>query len=194
MGASQLSLWLMKQGIGLHGSRIRHPQTQGKVERFHGALQRALQCRGGAGSQPQAWLDEYGFEHNHVRPHEALAMQTPASRWRPSQRRYDPHPPRWQYPAGGRVRKVDSSGKVKIEGRNWNISQALAGDWVQFIRLEERVQVYYCNTNCKGCPETVCKPCPGTGHSAGTGEGSRNADCADLRSDAGGSAAIRQES
>jgi hypothetical protein len=41
---------------------------------------------------------------------------------------------------------VDSSGKVKIEGRNWNISQALAGDWVQFIRLEERVQVYYCNT------------------------------------------------
>jgi transposase InsO family protein len=146
MGASQLSLWLMKQGIGLHWSRLRHPQTQGKVERFHGALQRALECRGGAGPQPQAWLDQYRFEHNHVRPHEALAMQTPASRWQPSQRRYDPHPPRWQYPTGAWVRKVDCSGKVNLEGRNWNISQALAGDWVQFIRLEERVQVYYCNT------------------------------------------------
>lgn len=146
MGASQLSLWLMKQGIGLHWSRIRHPQTQGKVERFHGALQRALECRGGAGPQPQAWLDEYRFEHNHVRPHEALAMQTPASRWRPSVRCYQPHPPRWEYPAGARVRKVDCTGKVKLDGRNWNISQALAGDWVQLIQMEERVQVYYCNT------------------------------------------------
>jgi transposase InsO family protein len=75
MGASQLSLWLMKQGIGLHWSRIRHLQTQGKVERFHGALQRALECRGGAGRQAQAWLDEYRFEHNHVRPHEALGCR-----------------------------------------------------------------------------------------------------------------------
>ena len=146
MGASQLSLWLMKQGVGLHWSRIRHPQTQGKVERFHGALQRALECRGGAGPEPQAWLDQYRFEHNHVRPHEALGMQTPASHWRPSERRYHPNPPRWQYPEGARVRKVDCSGKLKLHGRNWNISQALAGDWVQLIRLEERVQVYYCNT------------------------------------------------
>ena len=82
----------------------------------------------------------------HVRPHEALAMQTPASRWRPSLRRYDPHPPGWQYPAGSWVRKVDCSGKLNVDGRNWNISQALAGDWVQLIRLEARVQVYYCNT------------------------------------------------
>jgi hypothetical protein len=44
------------------------------------------------------------------------------------------------------VRKVDGSGKVKLDGRNWNISQALAGNWVQLIQLEERVQVYYCNT------------------------------------------------
>jgi transposase InsO family protein len=146
MGASQLSLWLMKQGIGLHWSRIRHPQTQGKVERFHGALQRALECRGGAGRQPQAWLDEYRFEHNYVRPHEALGMQTPASRWQPSKRRYQAHPLRWEYPVGAWVRKVDGSGKVKLDGRNWNISQALAGDWVQLIQLEERVQVYYCNT------------------------------------------------
>ena len=36
-----LALWLMKQGIRLHWSGIGHPQTQGKVERFHGALQRA---------------------------------------------------------------------------------------------------------------------------------------------------------
>ena len=37
-GMTELSLWLMRQGVGLHWSRVRHPQTQGKVERFHGEL------------------------------------------------------------------------------------------------------------------------------------------------------------
>ena len=72
MGATKLSLWLMKQGIPLHWSRVRHPQTQGKVERFHGALQRALERRGVPFWDPQLWLDEYRWEHNHVRPREAL--------------------------------------------------------------------------------------------------------------------------
>jgi len=45
-GHTSLALWLMRQGIGLHWSRIRHPQTQGKVERFHGSLLRALDKRG----------------------------------------------------------------------------------------------------------------------------------------------------
>jgi transposase InsO family protein len=91
-----LALWLMKQGIKLHWSGIGHPQTQGKVERFHGALQRALDKRGLNGQPPQQWLDGYRWEHNHLRPHEALGMNTPASRWHPSARSFDPNPPRWQ--------------------------------------------------------------------------------------------------
>ena len=71
-GATELTVWLMKQGIGLHWSGIRHPQTQGKVERFHGELERALQRRGWQGKPRQQWLDEFRWEHNQVRPHEAL--------------------------------------------------------------------------------------------------------------------------
>src|SRR5690349_18309404 len=41
LGATNLSLWLMRQGIRLHWSGYRHPQNQGKVERFHGSLERA---------------------------------------------------------------------------------------------------------------------------------------------------------
>ena len=58
---------------------MRHPQTQGKVERFHGERERALQRRGWQGKSPQQWLDEFRWEHNQVRPHEALQMRTPAS-------------------------------------------------------------------------------------------------------------------
>src|SRR5271154_4687300 len=45
-GITWLAIWLMKQGIGLHWSGLRHPQTQGKVERFHGSLQRSMRLRG----------------------------------------------------------------------------------------------------------------------------------------------------
>jgi transposase InsO family protein len=145
-GMTKLSLWLMRQGIALHWSRVRHPQTQGKVERFHGELQRALARRRMLEPEVQTWLDQFRWEHNYVRPHEALAMQTPASRWRPSPRRYDPNPPRWEYPAGTKVQKVDSQGKLTLAGENWKISNALAGEWVQVVPIQSRVQVYYCTT------------------------------------------------
>jgi transposase InsO family protein len=145
-GMTELSLWLMRQGVELHWSRVRHPQTQGKVERFHGELQRALARRRVLVPDVQAWLDAFRWEHNHVRPHEALGMERPASRWRPSERRYDPQPPRWEYPPGAKVRKVDSQGKLTLADRNWHISGALCGEWVQVVKLGERVQVYYCST------------------------------------------------
>ena len=145
-GMTELSLWLMRQGVELHWSRVRHPQTQGKVERFHGELQRALARRRVLVPDVQAWLDEFRWEHNHVLPHEALGMERPASRWQPSERRYDPQPPRWEYPAGAKVLKVDSQGKLTLAGRNWKISGALAGEWVQVVKLGERRQVYYCST------------------------------------------------
>ena len=136
----------MRQGIRLHWSRIRHPQTQGKVERFHGSLLQALNKRGTPRHDTQKWLDDYRWEHNHIRPHEALGMQTPASRWLPSTRRYDPHMPRWQYPEGAWVLKVDCQGKIDVKGTRWKISRALAGDWVHLQPAENRILVYYCNT------------------------------------------------
>jgi transposase InsO family protein len=64
-GATGLTVWLMKQGIAPHWSGYRHPQTQGKVERFHGSLERALQARRAPRQEPQPWLDAYRWEHNH---------------------------------------------------------------------------------------------------------------------------------
>jgi transposase InsO family protein len=145
-GRTHLSLWLMRQGIRLHWSGIRHPQTQGKVERFHGSLQRALDHRGIPRQGGQAWLDAYRWEHNHVRPHEALGMQTPAALWHPSPRRYDPHPPRWEYPQDAWVLKVDCQGKLDIHGQKWRVGKALSGEWVQVVPVERRMWVFYCTT------------------------------------------------
>ena len=124
-GMTKLSL--MRQGIGLHWSRVRHPQTQGKVERFHGELQRAWARRRVLVADVQRWLDEFRWEHNQVRPHEALDMQTPASRWRPSVRRYDANPPRWEYPAGARVFESGLTRQTYAGGKELENQQCLGG-------------------------------------------------------------------
>jgi transposase InsO family protein len=145
-GRTYLSLWLMRQGIRLYWSGIRHPQTQGKVERFHGSLERALTHRGVPREEPQSWLDAFRLEHNYVRPHEALEMKTPAEFWRPSPRCYDPHPPAWEYPEGAWTLKVDCQGTVDIAGLRWRIGKTLAGERVHIQPVEERFLVYYCAT------------------------------------------------
>jgi transposase InsO family protein len=146
-GWTWLTVWLMRQGIQLHLSGYRHPQTQGKVERFHGALGAAMQRRGMPGRwQRQSWLDEFRWEYNHVRPHEALQMRTPAAVWSKSPRCYQAHPAAWEYEAGAEVRRVAAEGQLRAGGRRWDISRALAGQWVQLIRVQERILVYYCRS------------------------------------------------
>jgi transposase InsO family protein len=145
-GRTQLSLWLMRQGIALRFSGIRHPQTQGKVERFHGSLQRALDCRGVPVSNFQGWLDDFRIEHNTLRPHEALKMKTPAQLWRPSLHPYNPSPPDWEYPQGTWTLKVDCQGTIDIKHRRWRIGKTLAGERVRVQPIEQRFLIYYCNT------------------------------------------------
>lgn len=137
-GATQLSLWLMRQGIQLQFSGVLHPQTQGKVERFHGSMERALECRGVPVEGHAEWLEQYRLEHNHIRPHEALDMQTPASRWRPSPRPYQPHPPAWQYPQGAWTLKVDNHGTIDIKDQPYRIAKSLIGQRVRILPIEDR--------------------------------------------------------
>jgi transposase InsO family protein len=145
-GWTQLSLWLMRQGIRCYFSGIRHPQTQGKVERFHGALERARERPDGECWLEQPWLDQFRHEYNHVRPHEALAMQTPASRWTPSAKAYDANPPEWDYGPGAELRKVNTLGQITIHDTPWRVSVALRRQYVQIQRIDQRILVFYCKT------------------------------------------------
>ena len=57
-----------------------HPQTQGKIERFHQTLQRWLAARPSARTiaELQRQLDQFREHYNHQRPHRALDRATPA--------------------------------------------------------------------------------------------------------------------
>jgi transposase InsO family protein len=146
-GSTWLTIWLMKQGIRLYFSGYRHPQTQGKVERFHGAMAAALKRRGyPRPEERQNWLDKFRQEYNHLRPHEALGMRTPGSVWSKSNRCYDANPSAWEYEPGSEVLKVAAQGHIRIDGLRWEISRSLAGEWVQLIRVESKILVYYCRS------------------------------------------------
>jgi len=146
-GWSQLTVWLMKQDIRLHFCAIRHPQTQGKVERFHGALEVARRRRGPSCPEfQQNWLDHFRHEYNNLRPHEALAMKTPASVWHKSQRPYLPSPPPWAYNADAETHHLTSHGVLHLRGRRWPISRTLGGEQVQIVRIEKRIEVFYRHT------------------------------------------------
>jgi transposase InsO family protein len=81
--AYKISLAAAVGGLGVdhrHG-RPHHPQTQGKVERFHQTLQKWLQAQPAAASlqQLQTQLDSFCHIYNHQRPHRAIGRQTPAA-------------------------------------------------------------------------------------------------------------------
>jgi transposase InsO family protein len=83
-GLTRLSVWLIEQEIRLYYGRVHHPQTQGKVERFHRTLEEAMRHRGKPKSMAD-WprvLEEFRETYNQRRPHEALGMKRPAERYR----------------------------------------------------------------------------------------------------------------
>jgi transposase InsO family protein len=61
-----------------------HPQTQGKIERFHQTLQRWLRARPPAHSLPelQRQLDQFREHYNEKPPARALQRNTPAHAYR----------------------------------------------------------------------------------------------------------------
>jgi transposase InsO family protein len=72
---------LFALGIGVKHARPYHPQTCGKVERFHQTLKRYLGAQEGivTKKQLQRSLDRFAAYYNEVRPHREIGRRTPAS-------------------------------------------------------------------------------------------------------------------
>jgi len=79
-GRIRLETELERLGIVAKHSTPNHPQTCGKVERFHQTLKRYLAKQPPAASlaELQLQLDAFGAYYNAERPHRALRGQTPA--------------------------------------------------------------------------------------------------------------------
>jgi len=126
-GLSQLSAWWTSIGINVSFSRPAHPQDNGAHERMHLDVAEQLEADPADGLEvQQRAAAKWQTEFNEVRPHEAIAMRTPAQLYVRSSRRYTGiRPPR--YPASYAVRRVSSKGCVRYKGKAVFISESLIG-------------------------------------------------------------------
>lgn len=122
-----LGVWLVRLGIRLSHSRPYHPQTNGKEERFH----RSLKAEVLAGhsfdtlAEVQTALDRWRQIYNQQRPHEAIGMQTPVQRYRPSPKPFPDALQTIEYADDDLVLRVGWNGELRFKGRRLKVSNAL---------------------------------------------------------------------
>jgi transposase InsO family protein len=124
---TRLQVWLIRLGIHLSHSRPAHPQTNGKEERFHRTLKAEVlnghhfaSCR-----DAQHAFDAWRVVYNQQRPHEAIGLATPITRYRPSARPYPERLPPIEYGPADTVVTVKWNGELHFQGRRFKVSSAL---------------------------------------------------------------------
>lgn len=127
-----LRVWLLKMGVSVIHATPYRPQGRGKNERFHRTLIAevfALKPLHGVKKVQQAFT-QWRHVYNHERPHEALGMQSPASRYRPSPRGMPSRLASPGYDEGEIVRIVGANFTIGFRGRSWHVPQAFARERV----------------------------------------------------------------
>lgn len=129
-GWTRLGLWLLRLDIQLYHGRPWHPQTLGKDERFHRTLDvellqgRCIRDLTHAQNLFDPWRDLY----NRIRPHEALDLAAPASRYRVSPRAYPKVLPALEYASDQTVRRVNRQGYFSFTNRHCWLGEAFGGE------------------------------------------------------------------
>ena len=150
-GLAAMESELLSLGIASKHSRPYHPQTCGKVERFHQTLKRYLAKQPPAitKKQLQRQLDRFAVTYNTTRPHRSLGRRTPAETFAARQKAY-PTGPRIDT-IGYRVRhdRVSRNGNVTLRYRGrlhhigigaaykgWRIILLVAGTDIRILTLD----------------------------------------------------------
>jgi transposase InsO family protein len=154
-GVSWFEARLLRLGIRPTHGRPYHPQTQGKVERFHGTLMREVYPRLDTTTLASftAGLDRWRQTvYNSLRPHEALGDQAPITRWRPRPRPRPSALPEVIYPPGSVLRRVASNGQIRYRGGRVLAGHGLVGEDVRIEEADGCVVVFYTSKEIRRIP------------------------------------------
>jgi len=138
---SKLSVWWLRLGIAIERIKPGHPQQNGRHERMHLTLkQEATRPPGMNSLQQQARFDAFVREFNTERPHEALAMKTPAEVYSASPRPYCGLP-EISYPLHDRDVVVTACGRICMHRKRINLSHVFAGQRVGIKEVDEGIWI-----------------------------------------------------
>jgi transposase InsO family protein len=137
-----------RAGIHLTHSRPYHPQTCGKIERFHLTYKDWLARRDPPRDLTEAagLLGEFSAHYNHDRPHQALDGAAPVERYQPGAALELPRvevEPADPTPPGALLRRVSAHGTVTYAGRKLPLGPRWIGIHVGLIREGARLHAFY---------------------------------------------------
>ena len=136
---SKLSVFWLRLGLRLERIKPGHPQENGRHERMHLTLKKETTRPAGVNSlQQQVRFDDFLSEFNEERPHEALAMKTPAELYAPSSRPYRGLP-EVAYPFHDREILVTACGRICMHRKKINISTVMAGQRLGIKQVDEDI-------------------------------------------------------
>lgn len=145
---TQFCAWLMRLGIVVKHSRPNHPQTQGKLERFHRTFKEELLNYYAFDNLDDAqmgfdgWLNIY----NNDRPHGAIDLQTPASRYKKSERLFPEILNPIEYPNYMSVHKVGVNGLIRFQGKKYKVGEGFRGEPIGLMAESNNLaDIYYCS-------------------------------------------------
>lgn len=138
----QARLWRL--GVKTAHGRPYHPQTQGKVERFHRTLEDewSQELRQPSIEHAHRHLPQIRASYNWERPHEALGQRVPGAVYESSRRPRPARLPEPLMPEGAIKRRVDCCGKFGYRNRTYRAGRGLSGEWVEIRELEEPTLFY----------------------------------------------------
>jgi len=149
-GLTTLEAWLLVLGVEPWHGRPHHPQTQGKVERFHGTIAAEVFAPRRQPfadlAQAQAAFDAFRTCYNDERPHEALDDAVPDSCYAASTRPFPETLPAVVYGDADTVCTVTAHGSIQWQGRRTFISRGLIGQPVAVRPTQEdgRWDIVFC--------------------------------------------------
>jgi transposase InsO family protein/predicted DNA-binding protein YlxM (UPF0122 family) len=137
-GLSRLSVWFIKLGILPERIDSGHPEQNPRHERMHRTLKEAVAIppKSNIYKQQQAF-ENFKYEFNHERPHEALNQKPPASVYRPSNRTYPLRVPNVEYDGDVAVKKIKRSGEMYWKGKWIYVSQVLANEPIALQQIDD---------------------------------------------------------
>jgi putative transposase len=138
-GLSRLSVWWLRLGIAIERIKPGCPQQNGRHERMHLTLKlETTKPAGGNFLQQQAKFDAFLDDYNNERPHQALAMRSPAEFYRASTRAYSGLP-ELDYPFHDKSVTVTTCGRICFNRQKINLSQVFAGQKIGIKQIDERI-------------------------------------------------------
>jgi len=143
-GLSRLAVWWMKLGIVPERIQPAHPEQNGRHERMHLTLQQETMTDMAANRRAQQRrFDQFRREYNEQRPHEALAMRTPASCYTPSPREFPAHLREPEHQGSMLVRRVHLRGQFSWKHEDVFLSETLIGERIGLQAHDDRWYTIY---------------------------------------------------